>query len=143
MPKQTPYLQRRCDTFSFRIAVPSELQITTGKREFIKSLQTTDKNIAVPMALRLAATAKQLFYGLKGNMPESDKSKLMDLLREKKQKMRLDEQAEQHEDELIEIRLRHNKELKHAKVEAENEAFKRLLASSHAGAVSLSHLQAR
>ncbi len=66
MAKQTPYLQRRGDTFSFRIAVPSELQNITGKREYIKSLQTTDKNIAVPMALRLAATAKQLFYGFKG-----------------------------------------------------------------------------
>ena len=136
MAKQTPYLQRRGDTFSFRIAVPSDLLPVVGKREFIKSLRTTDKYIAVPLALQLAATAKQLFNGLKGNMQESDKSKLMELLREKKHKLRLDEQTEQHEDELINLRLRHNKELKHAKVEAENEAFKRFLASSHAGAVS-------
>ena len=57
---------------------------TIGKREFIKSLQTTDKSIAVPLALRLAATAKQLFHGLKQNMSEADKNKLMGLLREKK-----------------------------------------------------------
>lgn len=136
MPKQTPYLQRRGDTFSFRIAVPSHLFPTLGKREFIKSLQTTDKSIAVPLALRLAAMAKQLFHGLKKNMSEADKSKLMDLLREKKHKMRLDEQAEQHADELIDIRLRHNKELKQAKLDAENAAFKRILASSDASAVS-------
>ena len=137
MPKQTPYLQRRGDTFSFRIAVPSDLQNITGKREFIKSLQTTDKNIAVPMALQLAATAKQLFHSLKGNMPESAKSKLMDLLKEKKHKMELDEQAEHHEKELLEMRLSHNKELKQAKLQAENDAFKRFLASSHAGVVSI------
>ena len=78
MAKQTPYLQRRGDTFSFRIAVPSELQNITGKRGFFKSLQTTDKNIAVPLALQLAATAKQLFNGLKGNMPEADKKQAHD-----------------------------------------------------------------
>ncbi|MEO6563832.1 MAG: DUF6538 domain-containing protein [Nitrosospira sp.] len=79
MSKQTPYLQRRGDTFSFRIAVPSELQNVTGKREYIKSLQTTDKNIAVPLALRLAATAKQLFYELKVGMSKPDNSRQLTL----------------------------------------------------------------
>ena len=62
------YLQRRGDTFSFRIAVPRELRQIVGKLEFIKSLQTTDKRIAVPQALSLAATAKQSFINLKCDM---------------------------------------------------------------------------
>jgi hypothetical protein len=45
MPNHTPYLQRRGDTFSFRIAVPSHLLSLIGKREFTKSLQTTDKHL--------------------------------------------------------------------------------------------------
>jgi hypothetical protein len=56
MANHTPYLQRRGDTFSFRIAVPSDLLPILGKREFTKSLQTTDKRIAVVKALMLAAT---------------------------------------------------------------------------------------
>ena len=73
MAKQTPYLQRRGDTFSFRIAVPSELRQIIGKREYIKSLHTTDKRIAIPMALRLAATAKQLFNEIPRNMSNPNK----------------------------------------------------------------------
>ncbi|MEO6825096.1 MAG: hypothetical protein ABI167_10320, partial [Nitrosospira sp.] len=70
------------------------------------------------------------------------KSKLMDLLREKKHKMELDGVRDKHEDDLLDLRLRHHKELKQAWLEGENEAFKRALASSHAGAVSLPSLQA-
>ena len=55
----SPYLQGRGDTFSFRIAIPSELRHLLGKREFIKSLRTTDKRVAVVKALMLTATAKQ------------------------------------------------------------------------------------
>lgn len=44
-----------------------------GKREFIKALHTTDKHIAVPKALRLAATAKQLFSELTNSMTKPDK----------------------------------------------------------------------
>ena len=53
----------------------------------------------------------------------------MELLKEKKHKMQLDAREEQHEEELIENRLRHIKELKQVRVEAENEAFKLSLAS--------------
>lgn len=132
MSTKSPYLQRRGDSFSFRIAVPSELRSIIGKREFVQTLQTTDKRIAVVKALMLAATAKQLFNELNGNMTDSKNSKLMELLREKKHKMQLDERDEQHEDKLIAIRLLHNKELKQVKLEAQNEAFKQALTSSPA-----------
>lgn len=92
MSNNTPYLQRRGNTFSLRIAVPIDLLGIVGKQEFIKSLQTTDKNIAVPLALSHAAMAKQLFYELK-HMPDSDKNKkLIELLREKKHKIQFEEQ---------------------------------------------------
>ncbi len=85
MSNHTPYLQRRGDTFSFRIAIPASLHGAIGKREFIKALHTTDKHIAVPKALRLAATAKQLFNDLNRKMTDSNNNKLMELLKEKKQ----------------------------------------------------------
>jgi hypothetical protein len=81
MANHTPYLQRRGDAFSFRIAVPSDLLPIIGKWEFTKSLQTTDKHIAVPTALQLAAAAKQLFNRLNKTMSDSDESRLTELLR--------------------------------------------------------------
>ena len=77
MSIQSPYLQRRGDTFSFRISVPSKLRHIVGKQEFLKSLQTTDKRVAVVKALMLAATAKQLFHDLNKNMTDSTDSKLL------------------------------------------------------------------
>jgi site-specific recombinase XerD len=136
MAKHTPYLQRRGDTFSFRIAVPSDLLPILGKREFTKSLQTTDKRIAVVKALMLAATAKQLFNGLNKTMSDSDKGKLTESLRAKKHKIQLDTQAEHFENELFEMRLRHLEEMKLAKLEAENNAFKQALTRSNPERVS-------
>ena len=69
-------------------------------------------------------------------MSESNDNKLRELLIEAKGKLRIREEREQHENELIEIHQRHGKELKQAKLEAANDAFKRSLASSPAGRVS-------
>ena len=74
MPRQLPFLQRRRDTFFFRIAVPADLRSLAGKRELTRTLQTTNRQIAVPMALSLAASAKQLFHQLRTTMTDKRKS---------------------------------------------------------------------
>jgi len=125
----SPYLQRRGDIFSFRIAVPSELRHSIGKREFIQSLHTTDKRVAVVKALMLAATAKQLFHDPNKNMTDSDNNKLMENIRAWNHKHELNEQRAQYEEELEESRVRHKQELKQAKLEAENGAIRRAISS--------------
>ena len=132
MSRQAPYLQRRGDTFSFRIAVPSELRSIVCGREITKSLQTTDKRIAVPLALQFAATAKQLFHKLKTDMSESKNNKLREVLIETRGRMRLLTEREEHENELFEQKRTHLKEIKQVKLQAENDALKHALASSHA-----------
>jgi integrase len=139
MPRLTPYLHRRGDSFSFRIAVPSELRAIVGKREFIKTLQTTDKRCAIPLALHLASIAKQIFNNLKtNNMSDSDREKLMQLLREEKAKIPLRRKIEEKEEEIEELKNRAWQERRQIKLEAakemsilkaENEAFKLALAS--------------
>lgn len=66
MPRQTPYLQKRGFGLSFRIAVPHDLRLIVGAREFVKTLPTQDRRIAAPIALSLAAQSKQLFIKLRG-----------------------------------------------------------------------------
>ena len=83
MSIQSRYLKRRGDSFSFRIAVPSALRYIVGKREFLKSLQTTEKRVAVVKALMLAATAKLLFHDLNKNMTGSKDSKLRECSQKK------------------------------------------------------------
>lgn len=72
MSRQAPYLQRRGDTLSFRIAVPGDLRALVGGRELTKTLRTPDKQIAIPMALRLAGRAKQIFLELRQSMSGGD-----------------------------------------------------------------------
>ncbi|HEU4854768.1 MAG TPA: DUF6538 domain-containing protein [Nitrosospira sp.] len=62
MSGKIPYLQRRGDGFSFRIVHPDDFQAMTGKREFTKTLETTDKSVAIPKILMLAV---ELSYGNK------------------------------------------------------------------------------
>lgn len=62
MPK--PYLQRRGETYSFRIAVPTVLRPLLGVRELTRTLQTSDQRIAVPRAFYLASKALQVFAKL-------------------------------------------------------------------------------
>jgi hypothetical protein len=64
MARQSPYLQRRGDTFGFRIAVPQALRPVIRYREICKCLHTSDKRIALPRALALAAKTKLLFHEL-------------------------------------------------------------------------------
>jgi hypothetical protein len=64
----TPYLQRRGFGLTFRIAVPTDLRKRLGGREITKALKTTDRSVAIPLALSLAAQAKVLFNELRGRM---------------------------------------------------------------------------
>lgn len=65
MPRRIPYLARRGDQYAFRLSVPIDLRAIIGKRELTKSLGTTDKHVAIPRALRLAAEAKRLFFEIR------------------------------------------------------------------------------
>jgi integrase len=130
MPRQAPYLQRRGDTLSFRIAVPSDLRALLGARELTKTLRTPDKRIAVPIALEFAAIAKRLFNEMRTSMAESDGNGLRELLIEARGKIKLREQQDRHEDELAKLRRQHRQELERAKLEAENKALNRILTAS-------------
>jgi len=65
MSNKIPYLHRRGDTFSFRIAVPIDLIPIIRRRELTKALETSDRVAAIPRTLQLAANAKNLFNELR------------------------------------------------------------------------------
>lgn len=79
MSRTIPFLIRRGNIISFRIAVPSELRKAVGCREFTKSLKTSDRAIAQPIALELAALSKRLFYELKLLMADNPDGTLLEL----------------------------------------------------------------
>ena len=68
MPKSIPFIIRRRDIFAFRIGVPKELRASIGCREIIRSLHTSNRKIAEPIALELAANTKRLFNKLRLDM---------------------------------------------------------------------------
>lgn len=83
MSNFAPYLVRRGDTLFFRISVPEDLRLQLGIREITKTLRTPNKQKASPIALSLAAQAKQLFNKLRGNMgtgKSNDKDIKIDLI---------------------------------------------------------------
>ena len=64
------YLVRRADTYYFRLRVPDDLRQHYPRREIMRSLRTTDRAVAAPLALALAAQNLQRFNELrmaKGN----------------------------------------------------------------------------
>lgn len=65
MSKSIPFINRRGDNFTFRMAVPCNLRDLVGRREYTKSLGTSNRAIAQPIALELAALCKRLFYDLR------------------------------------------------------------------------------
>lgn len=69
-----PYLLRRGNSFSFRIAVPADLRPVVGAREIVKTLRTPDHALAVPAALELAAAAKRLFIQLRRKMTNNNQN---------------------------------------------------------------------
>jgi integrase len=82
MPRKIPYLQRRGDSFSFRIAVPKDLHKSIGTRELTKALSTQDRCTAIPIALSLAAKAKQLFINLRDMTNQKSPTNGFDLILE-------------------------------------------------------------
>lgn len=59
------YLVRRGDTFYFRLSVPADLRQHFPAREIIRSLRTTDRHVAAPQALVLAAQHLEKFHSLR------------------------------------------------------------------------------
>jgi integrase len=72
-----PYLQRRGDTYNFRIAVPADLRATIKTRELVRTLRTLDRRTAIPRALYLASKALTLFASLRAM--SDDKRKALEL----------------------------------------------------------------
>jgi integrase len=64
MARTIPYLQKRSDTYGFRIAVPLALQKYLHCRELTKSLATSDKALATVRALALGSRVKRIFHDL-------------------------------------------------------------------------------
>lgn len=59
------YLVRRGDTFYFRLRVPDDVRQHFPAREIVRSLHTTDRRVAAPQALVLAAQHLQQFHSLR------------------------------------------------------------------------------
>jgi len=74
MSHHTPYLQRRRDSFYFRIAIPVALRSLLGAAELTKALSTTDKQVAIPRALQLAARVKATFHVIVSEMAKKKPS---------------------------------------------------------------------
>lgn len=142
MPRSAPYLQRRGFSLSFRISIPLDLRPVFNKHEITKALPTANRRQAVPMALEYAACAKRMFYNLREAMTASDDNeeraqaidfvKLQKLTQETKFKLKFDDLQIQHEAETSAKNRQHKIELKQARLEAENETMRRVLAGSHA-----------
>ena len=142
MSRQAPYLQRRGDVFFLRVAVPSELQCLVGGREITRTLRTTDKRVAVPLALELAASAKRLFMDLRIGRGDVSEGKLLEIVRDAKRKIEIAAIEERHEDELIAQRRQHLRELEVASLRAKAEVLDQLVAAgmSQSGAASVAPL---
>ena len=112
---------------ALRIAVPLELRRFVGCREIVRSLRTADRQAAIPQALELAATVKRLFFEIRRSMSISDDEKIRAIVQHAKHKLELNDLRDQHETEIVAQRHLLTRELKAARLEAENEALKRVL----------------
>ncbi|MDR3414257.1 MAG: hypothetical protein P4L87_25400 [Formivibrio sp.] len=75
MSNFTSYLLRRGDNFTFRIAVPADLRGIIGLREITKTLSTSNRHKAAPLALEYAAKTKRMFYEVRVEMNSPKKYK--------------------------------------------------------------------
>lgn len=119
-------MHRRGDAYTFRIAVPIELRPYILCRELTKSLRTTDKKIAFPRALELAASCKRLFYDLREIMSDSSSDSKLDLptrMRIEAERIKLRWAKEEHEAEIKKLEETRRQEIKlhNAKIEAYKE----------------------
>lgn len=154
MPRSAPYLQRRGHQYFFRIAVPNDLRPALGWREVTRTLRTSDRKLAVPLALEYAARAKRTFATLRAEMASNNNysdeflsevlsdveeeerqrvkqvndRKLQEIVAEAKTKLQLEELAERYEAELDHQRATFHAQLKQANLEAQNNALKAAIA---------------
>jgi integrase len=125
MSKLSPFTQRRGNILYFRVAVPIELRQTLGVREIIKSLNTQDKSVAMPIALLMAATTKQFFTRLASM---SKKEKDFDLMLIKaKHSLAINELKEQHDQEVSELVSKFNKDIEAARLSTERDVLSRII----------------
>ena len=115
MAKQTAFLQRRGDTFSFRIAIPHDLRFLIRRREIVRTLHTTDKHIAVPHALACASDAKRLFHELRIAVTTSDNAKLLKLLQDRKLQSVVKDYQDEHTEAVDALRKQHARDLEGAR----------------------------
>jgi hypothetical protein len=117
MAKRSPFLQRRGDAFGFRIVVPADIRAHVGRREITRLLGTSDKVRALPHALMLAATAKQLFAGIREAMTANDKDRVKWLVETARKTARMQEQQDESFDALADQRSRHLADLRAVKAQ--------------------------
>ncbi|WP_404355799.1 DUF6538 domain-containing protein [Methylotuvimicrobium sp. KM1] len=122
----TPYLFRRGNRFSFRIAIPADLRDIFQCREVVRSLKTERRAEAVPLALKMAAEALILFNEAR-TMDMTEKRRIQAL----RDKLSLKEQM--HNDELRNIEVDRRLEILKTKAETvlktENEILKSVVQS--------------
>jgi integrase len=136
MAKQTPFLQRRGDAFSFRIAIPADLRPHVGHREFTRAIGTSDKRQAVPIALAMAATAKKFFSDFRDAMSDGDAERMKRLLQEARKTHYLREKIEELEAQLESIGKRHREDLEKATLKARADALIEAVRSGGMGMVT-------
>ena len=74
------YLFRRKDTYYFRFVVPPELRETLKVRVIIKSLKTPNKQVALPLALKMGSDVISTLQDLKtGKICQFNSSELTTL----------------------------------------------------------------
>jgi Phage integrase family len=127
-----PYLQRRVNQFYFRISVPATLRQLVGVREFTTTLKTSDRKVALPLALELGATAHRLFNDLHMTTNNQD---LLKLLSKAQEKLRVDAVRAEMEEQVVdahrariagiqEAQRAAAEQIKLARLEAQNMALK-------------------
>lgn len=112
MSRQAPYLQRRGDSFYFRIAVPVNLRHLIGVREITQTLCLSSKVEASPIALEFAAFTKRKFREIRNGMVPIDLDKLKRHLRIESRRMEILELQDAHVEELAKQRIEHLREMK-------------------------------
>jgi integrase len=128
MTSRSPFLQRRGFSLNFRMAVPSDLRQALGLREVTKALPTSTRNTGALLALQAAVVVKRVFAELRAGGMVMDKEKLAELMRAKREQLRLDVLKDEHQAELAAERRRMLQAVDRARLEGENVALRRVFA---------------
>ena len=140
MARTCLYLQRRGETYFFRIHVPTALRRIVGTREITKSLSTRDRRAAQPVALQLGSIVTKLFIDLK--TPGMSNEQTLRLLELARRQLERNELKQQHDDALTDLHQQHRKELEQVRLRTELETLRRV-AQGPSGVVAPVHLEPR